>query len=268
MRIAFQDTNIDLNEVNKNCEALKSLGVDPILFGVIPFTDSLAVAFDSPTLLFGSVKILKLFLAQRLPKNAVVFYDRHKFDQLHYQEALKEELLNYGARFVRYGYVKNDKIEDPIFIKPSSDIKYFTGCIICPPEQVLGEAASLYPTLGSILSVCQMIDSDFTDETVVLVNKNIVKIESEYRCFVINNRLIDVTMYKYKGKVCTEHVRDTGLTSYVEKIKGIYHPHYHYCIDIAKLESGELKVIEYNCINCSGVYAADRQKIYSEFLKL
>lgn len=92
--------------------------------------------------------------------------------------------------------------------------------------------------------------------------KNII---NEYRLFVVDDEIITASMYVTNKIIkSSEHV-PIYVYEYVEMINSLFQPHEAYCIDIAELDTGELKVIEYNCINTCGFYYTD---IYKYVLSL
>jgi hypothetical protein len=263
LKIAFQDTNIEFGEVIRIAETLKSLNQELLNFGVIPFTQKVTNCnFLEPTTMLGGTKIIKLFLGGHLPKNAVIFYDVLKFDQSYYNRFLKLELLNHRATFHKWGQIKNLILDKPFFVKPSCDLKYFAGAVIHNNEN----------TIENEIQSTQITDSDLNDEVMILLNNELIyNIDYEYRIFVVNNEIIDCCQYQKNGKVIPEIIEDLELRdkiySYIQKIQSLYSPHDHYVIDLAQIGS-EFKVIEYNCLNCSGIYMIDRKKVYKHLLEL
>lgn len=264
MKIAFQDSKIEFGELDKITDALKILDIEPISFGMPPFTIDVtgSESWTEPTILMGSTKLAKLYCRDQLPEYGIVFYDPEKFDQAHYIGILKSELLNSEARFYTYGSIKDTCINNPIFIKPSSDLKYFAGMVL--------EADG--NSIDSALQNERMIDVDMSDDTIVLVNPDIIRdVQVEYRAFIVDNQIIDCCQYMKYGKVTPEVLMNdvrAQVYAYIRKIQEIYAPHDHYVIDIAELSDGTYKVVEYNCINCSGIYVNDRVLIYKRLTEL
>src|SRR5574343_1586497 len=126
MQLAFQDTNIKIEEIHKHGNACIELGINPTFFGLIPFTDTITnCSFNEPTIMFGGTKLVKLAMHNKLPENGVVFYDAIKFDQSYYHRYLKKHLLNKNAKFSKWKNIKYIEVSQPTFVKPSSDLKYF-----------------------------------------------------------------------------------------------------------------------------------------------
>ena len=263
MDIAFQDTQIEFGECCQNFDACLELGYKPSSFGIIPFTADIKLMdpYANPTIMFGSTRLAKMAYRGQLPENGIVFYDAEKFDQHYYSQILEDHLLNFGGRFWKWGDLKHQVLTRPAFVKPSSDLKYFAGGVFDPCDD----------SLERVIYNEKMVDIDFTDDTMCLVNFNLVNIVAEYRAFVVNNSVLDICQYIVNGKVVPAELSQKDkdyICIYIESIQLMYEPHSHYVIDIAKLSNGQLRVMEYNCINCSGNYKIDRKKLYQTMLEL
>ncbi len=261
MQLAFQDTNIELDELHKHFSACEVLDYTPTSFGLIPFSETVTGCnFTEPTIMFGGTKLIKSSLKNKLPKNGVVFYDKFNFDQFYYHPNLENHLLNKNAKFAKWGLIKHIEVAVPTFVKPSSDLKYFPGHICIGSGSIENE----------ITNNC-MIDIDLHDDTIVMYNVDIITgIKAEYRVFVVNSNIVDISGYMKNGQV-QPHIVDPMtyhyISGYVAAIQQIYQPHDHYVIDIADVD-GKLKVIEYNCINCSGMYKIDQSALFESLLVL
>lgn len=258
--IAIQISSREDSELLKDKQALDVLGIVPIWYGLIPFSDEVINAdqfehYDS-IITLGSVKLVKLFLQDKLPKNAKVFYEEPKFDQRYYGRPLDTHLLNHMEFVWKFGEIKDIKYNHRKFMKPVNDLKAFPGVIVDPNK-------SLSETLENFI-----IDSSLSDEEPVII-ADYREIDIEYRIFVVDNNFIDCSIYKECGII--KHKRPNEyqveyLKQFHEKISKLYAPHKHYVMDVAELPSGDFKVIEYNCINCSGMYTVDRKLVYNALL--
>ena len=269
MKIALQDTQIEYREFEESGDALQELGEQVDVFGLRPFTDTFYhEPFTEPTVLFGSTKLVKMWVKGVLPTNSVVFYDPERFDQAYYHQYLKRYLLNETVSFLPYGKLKNRYLDCSVFIKPSTDLKLFKGTVLFKCDN----------TIGSELESQLMIDTDLNDDSMLLYTTNIIThtIICEYRAFVVNHEIIDICRYMENGRVAPLVIPiDTynWIVSFIQHIQKIYEPHAHYVIDVASVREHidspvELKVVEYNCINCSGNYAIDRKKVFQAILDL
>jgi len=259
--IAIQITNIREEDLLADKEALQSIGVDPICFGLIPFENEIIQAKDferfDEVIPFGSVKIVRLWKAGHLPANAKIFYGCYdNFDQRFYSGKLRTLLLNFPAGYCRLGEIKERLFGGSAFVKPVNDLKAFAGIIVAEGERISDRLAA-----GTQ-------DSSLTDNEPILVAP-LRPIIREYRSFIVDGRVIDSCAYKFGGMVkwaAASQDEKAELLAYHEEVSEKYRPGRTYVMDTARLPSGELKVIEYNCLNCSGKYACDRAAIYRSVL--
>jgi len=260
MELAIQDTNIShiiLNEVIQSCVKLK---YQPNLFGFIEDDISPTHEITQPTIMLGGTKLLKLHLENKISNFCVLFYDKLKFDQRYYSTFLDEELVNCNAKFTKWNKIKNTIPSKSLFIKPSSDMKIFSGNVLNPNNQ----------TVFELLKDCTTFDSALNDDTNILINYDLVKIEREFRAFVIYSEVVDISQYMIDSKVIVDKIDSllyNDLVDYIKFIQTIYEPYHSYVIDVGIVDN-KFKVVEYNCLNISGMYANDRTKIYKRLLEL
>jgi hypothetical protein len=186
--------------------------------------------------------------ANKIKENVQVFYDADGFDQSFYMlnSGLRPHLLNGDATIadVRTGLGWWSK--DPIFIKPGSDLKLFAGVVIEP-----------YTTLREELDKTGW-DGAISEYDRIIIAP-IKKILYEWRLFVVNGMVVASSQYKRHGKI--EH--DVRVPGYViREAESFLIPLYKpdpvaFVMDVCLTDDGDIKIVEYNCINCSGFYQAD-----------
>jgi len=253
-------------ELMENQLALQSIGVhDPIWFGLIPFSDEIVelekfYEYDR-VIMLGSTKMLKMRERGVLPHSAVVNYDPLAFDQAFYHKALGKLLLNSHAFFARFGTIRDVPVTAPVFIKPTRDLKAFAGTIV---EEGQTPYAAIFGK-----SIQDSSFSDHPNDEQVLCATLVDGMEREYRNFVVDGKLITSSVYKIGAKITYERltpseVRD--VTSFFNVVKLHYAPARNYVVDFVRMTDGSFKVIEYNCLNCAGMYACDRPKLFQALL--
>lgn len=235
--------------------ACRLIGKEPILYGVLPddlqITNADAFYDHSGVVIpFGSTKMIRIYTCDAMPVWTQIWYDKTEFSQHQYRFHLDDLLLNHDAKYINYGRIKHTRFDYPVFMKPSSDLKEFDGCLVMPEE-----------TLERTISNGRR-SAYLNDETIVLYapEKNI---EKEFRCFVVGGKIIDVSSYKenevIQWKEPTEQERQKCEDFFVE-VSQKYRPDDCYVVDFC-LSGGTMKVIEYNCIHSSGFYTCDIAKI-------
>jgi hypothetical protein len=267
--IAIQDTGTFFTIYkDREIEAFNKLNYLPNTFGLIPFSNEISFTneVDNKTILLGSIKLIKLLLTNKFTDKYIIFYDLEKFKQSYYVKYLKEELLNHKDKIIR----------SRTFIKPSSDLKVFAGLLINPIEDNCKFLKHYLFDDGKIIDsiLDENYESDLiylNDTTEILINEEIIdNIEKEYRCFIVDNKIIDICQYYEKGSLNSkvlEEVEYNEVYDYITFINKLFKPHDHYVIDVCKV-NGVFKVVEYNCINCSGYYDIDLYKLFKTLLEI
>lgn len=87
------------------------------------------------------------------------------------------------------------------------------------------------------------------------------QIEQEIRCWVVNGKVVTASRYKLGARVIYQNYDDESyFIEFAQKMVDLYQPAEAFVIDIC-LANGELKVVEINCINCSGFYHGNMNKL-------
>ena len=255
-------------------EALDHLGCDYQIIRPVPFTNRLVEAdFDSfandlkdapepeidenqNIMAFGATSLSRIAKARGWTPGT---YTNENFTFEKWSEGFgKENILNSDSIVARLGdYIDLSEFDDWVFVRPVLDSKTFTG-----------EVKSKYDFKDWQQSI-KFMDEFMTDELIdiPMLNKDTIisvasakKIYSEYRLFIVNNKIVTGSMYQRGG----EHIEDPYIEPHVidfaNQMLETWVPASAYVLDIADTPDG-LKVIEINNINSSGYYASDVQKI-------
>ena len=161
------------------------------------------------------------------------------------QEALGELYLNNDGRSMLIEDIKNLSL-GPIFIKPATDTKEFSGQVI------QGEDAESW--LNNMFRTGYLTDKDRGMEVFV---SSVKKTGCEWRMFVVNGKVITGSCYHQYQRTMPERWVPDAVTEFAERVISVYDPLPGYALDIAQVESGDYKVIEMNTINHAGAYLAD-----------
>lgn len=176
-----------------------------------------------------------------------IFHDMEKFDQEYYSN-LNLPLLNDNSIFLKMNESLDLSFDEPKFIKPSTDMKPFAGGII-PSGQTIKDFVTN-----------QRYNACYVDETLMV--SDCIDIVSEYRFFVVDGKAVTGSLYKLGDKVTTSEDVPSDLFTFVEDLDKQYRPHDVYTVDIAILENGEYRIVEYNGWNFSGSYKCDLEKTF------
>lgn len=256
--IAIQDVLVPHREVVRDLEACSRADIKPITFGLIPFSDEITGDFDRtvPAIPFGSTKLIKLWMQGKTPKGWCVFYNEENFDQRYWAPLIGDLALNPYFEMARLGNVKEHTWPTAMFVKPTNDLKAFAGMVVEVGESIAERLAAL------------TTDINLTDEQSIIVTPA-VEIECEFRCFMQGPYLIEASRYKTGTRathvVVTEDECE-GLKTFTTRLAARFMPAKFYVVDVALMPNGSMRVVEYNCVNCSGRYEIDRAALFKRML--
>jgi hypothetical protein len=263
----IQDTGLIVSQIYRKYDALRYMNEKISGIGVVandPYIAGLEQAIeedlDTKYVLLSGVKVLNLLMAAKTISDVVefptdyqvqhgdiilkalikgMFYDFTKFDQAHYGE-LGLPLLNGNATYIpiKDNLTKSFNVDK--FVKPSRDLKAFDAGILKSGQTiedfVMGRSRQRF----------------FLEESLVVAD--VLKMKDEYRFFFVDNDIVAGSAYRENGIVGVNSVVPDILWEKAKEYAKLYKPANVFTIDLARLNNGSIKIIEYNCFNCSGVY--------------
>lgn len=234
--------------------AIQELGMDVIMEKYRPFTGNEYGSFptDRPVIHYGSINFIKDFQRKKPPN---IF----PFCWCNFEELRCRNYYNYFGKYLiqqKYGfypflelnrlknwlyevYGKNGKI----FIRPDSNDKAFDGEVITNERFDCWFELTNSPPLTSLTVVSEY-----------------VKIEKEWRFFIVNNKVITGSQYKDSNCLECDANYPEEAAKFAEEASVSWEASPIYCMDIALTEDG-YKVIEIGSMNCAGIYKSDARKI-------
>lgn len=251
--------------------ALKDTCTSYVMFGCIPFTNEITgwQAFpDEDMFVHCSTKVLRILTDHLIPSEEIfvgadsvtahrvrqnmlagVFYDIRKFDQAVYGlESIREHLLNGNARVVKIKDWLHEEMPIDYFVKPTKDLKSFKGGVI-------QAGYSLWQFVNE-----GMLDASFEkavadgDTVLIAPTKGILR---EYRFFVVDGEVAAYSQYMIEDRVKYDSYVPLWLKDKATEFAQLYQPARAFTIDLCVTKDAEVKIVEYNCLNCSGLYHAD-----------
>ena len=132
-------------------------------------------------------------------------------------------------------------------MRPSSGYKTFSGQVVYKElfEDALEKMEFYSPNPDSIVIVARP--------------QNILQ---EYRCFVVDKRVITMSLYKERGNLKQKEITDSYLLNQAQILVDIWQPEDMFVLDFGITKEGNVKLIELNSFSCSGQYACDLVKLY------
>lgn len=249
-------------------EALHRLKVDYTRVQLLPFVDKIipedfdknttpiedapSAIIDESLALFpsGSTKLSRI-AKQRGWKGAMM-NDNMQFDK--WKEGVGENLLNHGAITCTVEQVLEhvDNIPQELFTRPCHDNKAYSGRTHTKDNFIYWakEISKVDPSEEDP-------QSTLLNRTTPIIFGQYHKILAEYRFMVVDGQVVTGSIYKLGSRVIYDsaYVNDDAL-AYAQRMVKQWQPARAFVIDVCETPKG-YKVVEYNCINCSGFYACD-----------
>lgn len=168
--------------------------------------------------------------------------------------AWKSHLLNEEVLEMKVSEVPSKLPKGVWFVRPLEDTKSISGGV---------------KTYEEIVDICKSVtefkhkekfDGVLKEDTVLCFSKP-KKVYKEWRIWVVDNKVATYSMYKEGDVVNCKNTIDVDVLDFVNEMIAIK-PMYAnaYVLDVCRSDGG-LKIIETNCINASGLYEADVQKL-------
>lgn len=245
----------EFEDTAKLADALHRLGIQYSFHKVVPFVGELIpepqIGNPNSVVLFGSYTLWRY--AEKRGLTPGVFRIR----PFVHEEDWRELLLNGpDARFMTLRDVPERVAPDePLcFMRPVDDSKEVAGRVY-DPKDLIERARSVLSLDPSEIPI-----GSLSPDTMLMLTVP-VRILQEWRVWVVQDEIITYSLYKEGARVTYRaEIDDDALQFAVEAVRR--NPGYAtaYVVDICRTAEG-LHIIETNCINAAGFYAADLQKL-------
>ena len=245
----------DFEDTRQIAQALEKMGCAYSWHKVVPFVGTLepepVVANPEAVVMFGSYSLWRF--AEKRGYTPGVFLVRPFVDETPWKPFL---LNGPGATFLRVADIPDGLPDDgrEWFCRPVSDGKeqaggvHTSGAIRERARKVLALPPEDIPN-GSLRPDTLMIFSKPT------------RIFKEWRCWVVDDKIITYSLYKEGARVVYRPEIDADALSFAQDMVKA-NPGYAraYILDVCKTPDG-LRLLETNCINAAGFYAANIPKL-------
>lgn len=264
----------------KIIKALEEMNQPFITIGNIPFTNVytnftqenvIKILSHNKFICFSGIKMLRQFcpIFTATPKLVNEYHDPLAEEV---QEILRDKIGS-GYWYSLYGFNQNVYGSDPNFflnayadyfllselregvtfsedkfIKPASDLKWFNA-------DILNKGQTINDLLAGQTTMSEIHDDSF-DTTVMVANVKNISNMIEVRTFVVDKQIVTGSFYGANHRKGTADVFSAvvswGTTFLQERC---FLPAHAFTLDMCyNLDTQEIKIVEYNCLNCSGVY--------------
>jgi hypothetical protein len=247
----------EFEDTKKLAEALDRLEIDFSWHKVVPFVGDLVPepVIDDPrsVVLFGSYTLWRYAKARDLHPG--VF----KLRPFVHEPPWHPFLLNGAdALFLTLRDIPEQLADDgrDWFLRPVDDDKSEPGNVKSSAEII--ELARKVLALG----VDEIPAGSLRHDTALMLTQP-VRIQTEWRLWVVGDVVVTYSMYKTGRSVVYRPDIDADALAFAERLVAA-NPGYAraYVLDICRTADG-LRMLETNCINAAGFYAADLQKLVS-----
>lgn len=241
----------------KLAEALDRLGIAYSWHKVVPFVGDLepepVVANPQNVVLFGS------YTLWRYAKKKSYWPGVFKLTPFLHQEAWHPYLLNGPDAFlVTLGDIPERLAGETRdwFLRPVDDAKQEPGNV--------KSSAEIRNLANRVLALDEheIPNGSLRHDTELMLTRP-VRILKEWRLWVVKDEIITYSLYKEGSRVIYRSEIDADALAFARAMVAA-NPDYApaYVIDICRTEEG-LKLLETNCLNAAGFYAADLMKLAS-----
>lgn len=197
---------------------------------------------------YGSIQFIRLFLES--PLGAYIPSDEQGYSADFWMEKFGALALNYGGLpMTAGGVLEHLTAHGSAHVRPTSLDKALIARLF---------------TVESWQAHCA--ERHIPDDLDVFVSKPKV-IEREYRCWVIEGKVVEIRGYMIDGKVETFPVDDPEIYAAAQALADVYVPSNAVVMDMAKTPDG-FKFLEFNRFHSSGWYGDTAFKIMGAYVDM
>lgn len=248
MRWALQNNHVD-GMTGRIAVALRQAGKDFEDFSLMPgepLPEWRAEDDRGGAFFYGSVGLLQRMRGQPGWSRAV-FGDDESLDQRVWTERRGEDMLNASVEIVELGSLRGRNLEGKWFARPAVDHKAFTGQVV---ER--GDLSGLSrPRKG--------MAREHPESLLVAISPARDDLEEEARFIVEGGEVRLGSTYRVEGQTVRQEVKEGALWDAARELARGWLPASLCVMDVVRLRGGGFKIVEFNSIHSSGLYAIDEK---------
>jgi len=254
-----QETNTNTVGANMDgmCMSLDMLGIPFVRVSMTSDKVKLP-SVEGKKIYYGSTRLCD-YVIEHDPEG--IFFDRKNFKTSTWIKE-RSDMLNQEAHITTVGDAREwlrSNLGD-YFCRPDDDFKSFSGMV--------KDSFHLIDWMTNL----KVGDCTVNDQTEIIL-AHPKPILFEIRCFVVDHKIVDASVYKHGKYMRPENMTRTGLVlpdykdeflTQLNEVASGWMPSPICCMDVCSVigsDCDELKVIEFNCFNGSGFYDHDVRKI-------
>lgn len=237
----------DIEGLQAACR-LEGCKVEP--FKSIPFSRELPeLKLENPVIFYGATGLVTLLADADVAWRPAVFFDAQRFS---FQETLQQwgdRMLNAEAKVTTLAELAEHQ-GDPgaqFFIRPTGDDKSFAG-------QVMSLA-----NIRRWASKLRHSATELSPEAPIVAAEP-VGLAHEWRLFVVDSLVVAASHYRRYHQLQVTRGAPDEVLDFAQSLARRWSPARVFVMDVARSGQG-LYVVEANCFNSCGFYAADQSEI-------
>lgn len=239
----LQNNLISEIQVNEIIYAFKEHCIPFEEVKVIPFSDEIEVQSDDPYKIpYGSTSLSNY--AYKHNWGGIFFNENFRMSEWLNNRA---DLLNHDCHIYSVDearHIMPMEEEREWFIRPDNDLKEFAG------------ECMLTSQFNAWMDKMKGANGNLLNEKTQIVVAPAKEIPVEYRWFIVGGEVIDGSVYRINRRLFKKHVDDPDKIKQAQELADKWLPH-----ETCVMDSTSDKVIEFNCLNSSGFYDHDIEKI-------
>ncbi len=247
----------DYEDTNKLAEILGRVGIPYSFHKVVPFIGQLepvpTITDPNNVIMFGSYSLRHYAREHSLSPG--VFELRPFLHEHNWQPYLLNGINSKIIIAKHLGSLDPDRF---YFVRPVEDSKEIAGSVMTGNdlEYLVKAVNNLKPE--------EYIKGSLTPDTLLMISEP-VHIQKEWRTWIVKDQVVTYSLYKMGSRIIYRPEIDDDALEFTKRMVAL-NPGYAdaYVLDVCKCDLG-LRILETNCLNAAGFYAADLFKLVEAF---
>lgn len=241
----LQSNLVKESQVRPFAEAFRAQGITFVDVAIVPFSDGFvdepSIPADAYVIPYGSTTLMRIALQRGW--EGLFYCDQFQVPVwlIHRSDMLNDDAVIVTDKEARHRFQHANP--GPWFVRPTLDFKAFSGTVGSGKE------------LAKLMEGGEGSKFNFTDDTLVAISEA-KPILCEWRYFIVGGEVISGSLYRGAGESYIKRVDDADELRAAQMMADIWLPHPTCVMDVALTDAGR-RVIEFNCLNASGIYDHD-----------